>query len=254
MAERPPFQQKQYAFAAHIRDPANVEAPAGIEDRRMAVYRELFFNNLRSLLARSFPVLVKLVGDDGWRRLIREFMRHHRAQTPYFLELPREFVAFLDSGEGLRDDDFPFLAELAHYEYAELEVAIAEAPDGGFAPDENGDLLTGAPVLAAACRVYAYRWPVNRISPEFVPEAPSGTPIFIAIYRRPDDKVRFIEVNAMTAQLLERLADNPERQSGEQLLRQLAADIDYPDADAFVRHGAQLLQELRDSGVIAGTD
>jgi hypothetical protein len=32
----------QYAFAAHIRDPARAPAPADIAPRRMAVYTELF--------------------------------------------------------------------------------------------------------------------------------------------------------------------------------------------------------------------
>ena len=71
MAERPKFQEKQYAFAAHIRDPQNVPAPEGIEDRRMAIYRELFFNNLKSLLSNMFPVLTKLHSDQHWRRLVR---------------------------------------------------------------------------------------------------------------------------------------------------------------------------------------
>ena len=44
------FQDKQYAFAAHIRDPDNTIEPEGIEDRRMAIYRTLFFNNLYNLL------------------------------------------------------------------------------------------------------------------------------------------------------------------------------------------------------------
>ena len=38
MAELPDYQQKQYAFAAHIRDPENIPPPEGIEDRRMAIY------------------------------------------------------------------------------------------------------------------------------------------------------------------------------------------------------------------------
>ena len=60
MAEQRSFQDKQYAFAAHIRDPEHRPAPEGIEDRRMAIYRELFFNNIRSLLARNYPVLRKV--------------------------------------------------------------------------------------------------------------------------------------------------------------------------------------------------
>jgi len=53
MAEDSNFQDKQYAFAAHIRDPENTVAPEGIEDRRIAIYRTLFFNNLNNLLART---------------------------------------------------------------------------------------------------------------------------------------------------------------------------------------------------------
>ncbi|MEJ2257816.1 MAG: DNA-binding domain-containing protein, partial [Woeseiaceae bacterium] len=49
------FRKRQYAFAAHIRDPENVPAPDDIEARRMAVYRDLFFNNLFSLLGTFFP-------------------------------------------------------------------------------------------------------------------------------------------------------------------------------------------------------
>ena len=44
------FRQRQAAFAAHLRDPEAHPAPPGIEPRRMAVYRELFFNNIAGLL------------------------------------------------------------------------------------------------------------------------------------------------------------------------------------------------------------
>ena len=97
MAERPGFQERQYAFAAHIRDPQGVPAPEGIEDRRMAIYRELFFNNLKSLLTNMFPVLTKLHSDQHWRRLVRKFMQRHQAKTPYFLQLPAEFLDFLQN-------------------------------------------------------------------------------------------------------------------------------------------------------------
>ncbi|NQV86507.1 MAG: putative DNA-binding domain-containing protein [Woeseiaceae bacterium] len=114
MAERRDFQDKQYAFAAHIRDPDNTIAPAGIEDRRMAIYRDLFFNNLKNLLGTFFPVLRKISSDGQWRNLIREFMKIHRAKTPYFLQLPEEFLDFLQNEYESLDSDYPFLTELAH--------------------------------------------------------------------------------------------------------------------------------------------
>ena len=95
MADPASFKDRQYAFAAHIRDPQNVVAPEGIEDRRMAVYRKLFFNNLFSLLGTFFPVMRKIHSDDDWRRFIRGFLVRHEAQTPYFLQLPEEFLDYL---------------------------------------------------------------------------------------------------------------------------------------------------------------
>src|SRR5687767_362480 len=86
---------QQHAFAAHLRDPDAHAAPAGIEDRRMAVYRELVYANLEGLLAGGFPVLRSILADTDWQALVRAFLRDHRATSPLFPELPREFVRFL---------------------------------------------------------------------------------------------------------------------------------------------------------------
>ena len=60
--------QQQYEFAAHIRDPEHKPAPDDIEDRRMGIYRELFYNNVEGFLSNSFPVLRKLMDDDRLAR------------------------------------------------------------------------------------------------------------------------------------------------------------------------------------------
>ena len=253
MAERPKFQERQYAFAAHIRDPQKAPAPEGIEDRRMAIYRELFFNNLKSLLSTMFPVLRKLHSDPHWSRLIRGFMQHHQAQTPYFLELPAEFLAFLQNEYEPGDDDFPFLVELAHYEYIELALSVSEETNDLEGVDPDGDLLAGVPVKSALAWVYAYQYPVHRISGEFLPDAPAEQPVYLAVYRDTEDKVGFLELNAATAGLLNAIEENDAGQSGEALLRKLAADINYPDTDAFIAHGLAAMQEMRSLDILTGT-
>lgn len=253
MAERPEFQRKQFAFAGHIRDPEQVPAPEGIEDRRMAVYRELFFNNLRKLLGGMFPVMRKLLGAERWDALIRSFMREHRARTPYFLQLPREFIAHLEQEHALTDDDPPFLAELAHHEYAELALSISELRDDPAGVNPDGDLLAGAPVRSVLARDYTYRYPVHRITPAFRPAEPSPEPVCLAIYRDANDEVRFFELNRVTAHLLGMIGRNTTNRSGAGLLRSLAAEIDYRDVDALLRHGAEALSEMRRLGILTGT-
>jgi hypothetical protein len=253
MADRPEFQEKQYAFAAHIRDPRHVPAPEGIEDRRMAIYRELFFNNLRSLLSSTFPVLKKLHTDDRWRRMVRRFMQAHSAQTPYFLELPAEFLNFLQNEYEPEDDDFPFLVELAHYEYIELALSVSEATNDLADVDPDGDLLAGVPVKSELAWVFAYQFPVHRISTDYLPEAPAEQPVYLAVYRNTDDKVGFLELNPVTAGLLNAIGENEGGETGDQLLRNLAAEIDYTDADAFVEHGLTALKEMRNLEILTGT-
>lgn len=253
MADPTTFKEKQYAFAAHIRDPDNVPMPDGIESRRMDIYRKLFFNNLYNLLATFFPVLRKIHSKEQWQHFIRGFLQHHDAQTPYFLKLPEEFLAYLQDEFEPAEDDYPFLLELAHYEYAELALSVSEEENDLEDIDPDGDLLTGIPVKSVLSWSFAYRYAVHRISPEFLPAEPEAQPVFLALYRRADDKVRFLELNAVTAALLDAIESNVDGMSGEELLRSLADKIDYADAEALVAHGADALGEMRQLEILTGT-
>ena len=253
MAEPTTFKDKQYAFAAHIRDPENVAAPEGIEARRMAIYRKLFFNNLYNLLGTFFPVLRKIHSDDQWRHFIRGFMQHHQAQTPYFLQLPEEFLAYLQNEFEAGDDDYPFLLELAHYEYAELALSVSEDENDMSGVDPNGDLLANVPVKSVLSWSYGYHYAVHRISPDYLPDAPHEQAVYLALYRGNDGKVGFLELNAITAALLDDIENNEQGLTGEQLLRSLATRINYRDADALVAHGADVLREMRQLEILSGT-
>jgi hypothetical protein len=253
MVERRDFQDKQYAFAAHIRDPENTVAPPGIEDRRMAIYRSLFFNNLYNLLGTFFPVLRKISSDEQWRHLIREFMKIHRAKTPYFLELPQEFLDFLQSEYQPLDDDYPFLTELAHYEFVELALRVSPDENDLAGVDPNGDLLTGVAVKSVLSWAFAYHFPVHRISKDFLPADPTEEPTYLTVYRGSDDKVRFLEMNPVTAALLDAIENNQAALSGDELLRDLATTIHYPDVDALISHGVDALLEMRKLEILTGT-
>lgn len=251
MVELPDFQKKQYAFAAHIRDPEHNASPDDVEDRRMAIYRELFFNNLHSLLSQTFPVLKKLHDSEKWRVLIRQFMVSHQAQTPYFLEIPQEFLVFLQTAYELQDDDFPFLIELAHYEWVELALSVSEETNADLRVDMEGDLLDGIPVKSALAWTYAYQFPVHRITTQFQPQEPGEQPTFLAICRKANDDMDFMELNPVTARLLELIESN-KTETGRELLQKLAQEISYPDIDAMITHGASAMEDMRRAEILLG--
>ncbi len=242
----------QTEFAAHIRDPENQAPPGGIEDRRMKIYRELFFNNIQSLLSSNFPVLRTLYDDDRWRRLIRDFYSQHRCQTPLFPEVAKEFLRYLQDGREPQADDPGFLLELAHYEWVELALSLDERDPGQVAADAEGDLLTGVPVLSPLAWPLSYRFPVHRIKPDFQPAEPPDQPSHLLVYRDREDEVRFMQLNDVSRLLLERLQEDRGR-TGLQLLEDIAASISHPDPGQVIVAGTGLLNEWKEKDVLLGT-
>ncbi len=252
---------QQFALSRHLRDPHGQPAPTGIEARRMAIYRDLLFNNIEALLAGNFPVIRALLGADGWPALVRAFYREHRCHTPLFSEIAREFVDFLTARA---ECDPPFLAELAHYEWVELALQIAEADvdvdvdvdvDGSVC-DPRGDLLADVPVLSPLAWPFAYRWPVHRLGPGHTPAVAPDAPTLLLLRRERDsdgvDHVRFSELSPLAFRLLQRL-DDASSLSGREHLEALGQEAAAPDLPAFIAQGAALLDQLRTSGVVLGS-
>ena len=242
----------QRRFAAHLRDPAHVPAPEGIEDRRMAVYRELFFDNIAGLLAGTFPVLHAILGAERWQRLVRDFYRLHRCHTPLFLEIPREFLDYLGDEREATADDPPYLYELAHYEWVELALAIDEQELAAVPAERDGDLLTGVPVLSPLAWPLAYRFPVHRLSPDFQPVEAPDEPSFYVARRGRDDHVGFVHVNAVTLRLVQRLQQEPGL-TGAAQLEALADEVPQLDRAAVRAGGAAALREFLDADIVLGT-
>jgi len=244
---------QQTQFAAHLRDPAANPAPAGLEDRRMAIYRELFYNSLEGILASNFPVIRRLRDDAWWHERVRSFYRDWQSHTPLFTEIGREFMRYLEQRAEQGADDPPFLLELAHYEWIEMVLALDEADPGQIDCVADGDLLTGCPVLSPLAWPLAYQFPVHRIRADFQPDQAPEQPTFLLIVRERDSKIRFKAIEAMGFHLLQAVADNPQRLSGRELLLGLAAQVGAADSEAFVLAGAQMLEQLRDRQAVLGT-
>jgi len=242
----------QRRFAAHLRDPAGAPAPEGVEERRLQVYRDLFFDNLSSLLAGTFPVLQRTLGEERWARLARDFYRDHRCATPLFMEIPLEFVAYLADERATQPGDPPFLHELAHYEWVELALAVDEHDLATLASDPEGDVVAGVPVLSPLAWPLAYRFPVHRLGPSYQPARPPAEPSFYLARRDRTDQVGILEVNAVTLRLVERLQQDPDL-TGAEHLEALADELPHVERSAVRAGGTRTLQELRAADVILGT-
>ena len=239
--------ERQFVLARHIRDPECNRPPPGLQDRRLKVYRELFFSAIEGLLAGGFPVIRETLGTAHWLELVRAFYAGHRSRTPLFTEIAGEFVAYL---EGRADDAAipPWLPELAHYEWVEQALFVSDAQI--LAHDPDGDLLDGMPLLSPLAVPLIYRWPVTEIGPRHRPADAPDAPTTLLVHRDDEHQVRFTRIASLAYSLLESLASHA--WTGREHLVALAAQVGVEPA-ALEADGLRMLRDLRERGVVPGT-
>lgn len=246
------FKDIQFEFAGHIRNPEGVPLREDVEDRRMSIYRDLFYNNIEGFVSSSFPVLRKLYNDEDWHSLIRLFMTHHRAHSPYFLEISEEFMTYLQNTHTPRECDPPFMQELCHYEWVELALNVSDETNDLNHIHPNGDVMAEPPVMSSLAWNLHYAYPVHTLGPDNQPEQAPEQPTHIIVYRNRNDEVKFVLINAITAHLLT-LLEQDETLTGQQACALIAEQIPQLDANVIEQGGRQTLQDLHAKGIILGT-
>ena len=164
------FIKIQRTFTQHMRNPDENPAPVGIEDRRMKIYRELIYNNIQNFMSNSFPVIRKIMDDSDWHKMMRNYVNEHQAQTPLFPRMSQEFLKYLNADKNRIPEAYPYLAELAHYEWIETALSLDERDIDYSSADKAGDLLTGIPILNPVSMPAMYQWPVHQLSPDNLPD------------------------------------------------------------------------------------
>ncbi|MGH8476947.1 MAG: HvfC family RiPP maturation protein [Methylococcales bacterium] len=244
------FREHQFLFSAYIRDPKRNPMPPGVEKLRVDLYRELMFNNVENFLSSSFPVLKRILNETSWIAMVEGFFSSHRCQTPYFSEIPEEFLKYLQTERQSTEEDLPFLTELAHYEWLELALSLAdeEEPAAG-RRDLRADALDHRYRVSDVAWPLIYRFPVHQISQSFQPEQAPEQPTYLVVYRNPDEQIQFMEINALTYRFLEMLDTRP-NQTANHCLIDLARTIIGLKRNKIVEYGCEILNTLWIRGIV----
>ncbi|MCL1078278.1 DUF2063 domain-containing protein [Parashewanella spongiae] len=194
------FVDIQNEFMDYIKDPS-LPLPSSMPLKRMTVYRELFFNNVKGFVSNSFPVLESLYEEDVWVELIQKFFVTHDCHSPIFIEIAQEFLLFLQNEYELTEDDPIFMLELAHYEWLELVVSVARATRELTSITPN-DVTEKTLCLSDSTRVAQYSFDVQHISIDYQPTEPLETPEFFCVFLDTDEEVSFLKLTPLSAQVL----------------------------------------------------
>jgi len=236
----------QLEMARYLRDPEREPAPRNIEPRRLKIYQDLVYNNIEGFISSGFPVLRSLYGLNDWTDLVRSFMQNHRCHSPYFLEISQEFLQFLLEDHTARDCDPPYMTELAHYEWVELALDVSVETLPAQRGEANEALPESIPSLSPLAWSLAYGYPVHRIGADDKNMSPQAT--YLVVYRTPEDTVKFMEINAPTARLLELVQQNHGSTVNE-LMQILASEMGVELASIF-EFGVSQIAEFVEQSIV----
>ncbi|QSX33318.1 putative DNA-binding domain-containing protein [Shewanella avicenniae] len=242
------FRAQQYQLAAHLRD-SSQPIDSRLDKRRVAVYRELTRNNIYGFIDSTFPLCRQILADE-WPQLQDEFVRCHRCTSPLFLDIPAAFVEFMQQHYPDGISNKPFINELLHYEWLELDIATK--PAASLAPlplTGTADIAHATLQCFDAAIAISYRYPVQQISvtqqPQQLPEQPSH----LLLYRDEDDEVTFMAISAPLVIALNLLSQS-RGLTLEQWLNQLAELCPQIPIELLTQGLVAILPSLSERGII----
>ena len=192
-------------------------------------------------------MLRRVLGERRWSRLVRGFLANHRSRSPFFHEIPDEFVQFLQTEEAIPDTYPKFVLELAHYEWVELALSISvETPDWE-SIDPAGCLLQRRPILNPVLANLHYSWPVHYIAPR---ARVSSAETYLLVFRDVNDQVRFVEINAFTSRLLQLLEST--EYTGQMALELVGRESGHPSPEEVITGGLKVMRDLQAQGALLG--
>lgn len=248
------LQDFQLSYGHYLRDPSACSRPDGVPVRRSEIYENLLISNISGFINTCFPVAKSLHTQEQWQALCRAFFSEWRCTTPIFGRIPEEFVCFLNE-YAQHSEVAPWLPELIHYEWVELDVDLDEAE----LPSQKDIDIHSSLFLNPTARLLAYQWPVHSVSKDALPTTEQQT--CLVVYRDEEENVRFNEVNPTTFMLLqfinehnaERGADASNKDKDiDSLLLGFSEQINHPDPSVLMVFGKQLIEDLKNKSILFG--
>lgn len=218
------FQQTQLAFTEYLRGITNGDKTEGGKPRQQEIYRDLVYKNINQCIVDVFPITKSIIPESDWEITIREFIKTHPSQTPYFLEICQEFLTYFVNTRKLQSTDHPFIVELMHFEWIQLAIDIADIhfPETAYnATPTESSFWKASPLVVGL----TYSYPVHLIDEDYLPEKPPSQPTYLLIYRSRNDQLEILETDSLSLRIIQLLQAH-ENINYSQIFQLLSEELD----------------------------
>lgn len=197
------------------------EQLAAIDKRGVRLYAGLLNFGHHDLMLSIYPGCAKLLADK-WERVVDGYLEYFPPSHYNFNRTAARFSEFLAAYGDRYQKRFPYIAELADYEWLELEilerdVEINVTPYEPLTQPE--EFATLAPVVNPSLVVRHYRYPITDVVDHLrddccLPTNVEPKATAVAVYRHPHShQCKFLELGGLSARVVEASSQSPQSYS-----------------------------------------
>lgn len=238
----------------------------GMPRDRLYLYEELLFASVEDTLASLYPYTKRFLEDEGWYKRVEVYRRLYPNRSYQLYRVAESFPKFLAEQSDLKKK-FPFLSDLAYYEWYEIEV-LNESDEPlppnfqlGF-PDSVEGMSYFAPVANSARRLHSYRYHIPELIEHLktvekinaakfkLPEKPSD----IIIYRDSDTlSARFFMLTPLTGKFIAKLGPPLTYYEIFKALKEEEPMLQNLSLEQILPQGLGLIQQCFQQNIILGS-
>lgn len=231
---------------------------AQLDRKGASVYGRSIAYEHQNMADRIFPYCAKAVNND-WEELVGDYYKTFPSTHFDFNKICANFPTYLKEQRGDILAKFPWLAELALYEWLELEkleCAIDVLPGEEVSIDSLEKISVFAPVLNQTLTLCRFTYPIGEIA-SYIDECKRVRKKFaksdcrMVIYRDPEsDQARFIELGEASAAIVESAETS---QSYLDLLKLTLSLTPESDPATITVEFLGLVEELQNDNIFVGS-
>jgi hypothetical protein len=229
----------------------DLEAMESVGPERFLMYRKLAHQRIRKVVADFIPRTIARLGASRLDRDVGAFMHERAVESPYLRDVPREFVEWVSLRWEAASEVPNYLVDLARHEL--VKFVVGNDPAGN-------EAATGWPValdrplrFTRAARRVNYSFAVHELPrAETDRTEPEEVPTRLLVYRDERHEVRYLELTAFAAAVLDRLL--VEKRPVQDGLSEACAHLGEMLDDDKLATAATLLADLADRAVMLGAE
>jgi len=211
--------------------------------QRLKIYKELVKNSFDSLFTSIYPHTYKLIKKD-WTNIYKKYLKECPPDSPMLNRVAKKLPKFLSKQTDVLKK-YPFISELAQFEWLEVEVYEREETNGKRKSIEQ---------LNPIHEIYKFEYPitkiVNMIDKKQLVKNIKKENLNLIIYRDPKDlKVRLFELAPGTLAYIELLKRGLTHNEAIDILIDFFK-INNQDKNTFKKNMGNLKKTLKQNQII----